>query len=59
MVAAQSAQNVHAKLQIRASGLPAGRSRSQHSQFGALFVIESRVLRAEFRFENNGYYVIH
>ncbi len=30
----QSAQNVHSKVQIRASALSGGRSRSQHSQFG-------------------------
>ena len=38
-VAAQSAQNVHSKVQIRASGLSGGRSRSQHSQFGLSFII--------------------
>src|SRR3954467_8400191 len=37
-VAAQSAQNVHSKVQIRASGLSGGRSRSQHSQFGFSFI---------------------
>jgi len=31
---AQSAQKVHSKLQMRASLLSGGRSRSQHSQFG-------------------------
>jgi hypothetical protein len=30
----QSAQNVHSKLQMRASALPGGKSRSQVSQFG-------------------------
>jgi hypothetical protein len=38
-VAAQSAQNVHSKVQIRASGLSGGRSRSQHSQFGFSFIM--------------------
>src|SRR3954447_17860935 len=38
-VAAQSAQNVHSKVQMRASGLSGGRSRSQHSQFGFSFIM--------------------
>jgi hypothetical protein len=38
-VAAHSAQNVHSKLQIRASGLSGGRSRLQHSQFGFSFIM--------------------
>jgi hypothetical protein len=38
-VVAHSAQNVHSKLQIRASGLSGGRSRSQHSQFGFSFIM--------------------
>jgi hypothetical protein len=38
-VAAQPAQNVHSKVQIRASGLSGGRSRSQHSQFGFSFIM--------------------
>lgn len=33
-VVTQSAQNVHSKVQIIASGLSGGRSRSQHSQLG-------------------------
>jgi hypothetical protein len=32
--AAHSEQNVHSKLQMKASSLVGGRSRSQHSQFG-------------------------
>src|SRR3954447_3392463 len=38
-VAAQSAQNVHSNVQMRASGLSGGRSRSQHSQFGFSFIM--------------------
>src|SRR4051794_34993277 len=38
-VAAHAAQNVHSKVQIRASGLSGGRSRSQHSQFGFSFIM--------------------
>src|SRR5436190_10781854 len=33
-VSTQSAQKVHSKVQMRASGLSGGRSRSQHSQLG-------------------------
>jgi hypothetical protein len=43
-VAAQSAQNVHSKVQIRAAGLSGGRSRSQHSQFGFTFIMTGRFL---------------
>jgi hypothetical protein len=41
---AQSAQNVHSKEQIRASGESGGRSASQHSQFGRIsnIVISNR-----------------
>jgi len=38
-VSAQCWQNVHSKLQIRASGLSAGRFISQHSQLGFIFSI--------------------
>jgi hypothetical protein len=43
-VAAHSAQNVHSKLQMRASGLSGGRSRSQHSQFGLSFIMAGSFL---------------
>jgi len=33
---AHSAQNVHSKVHILASGAPFGRSQSQHSQFGRI-----------------------
>jgi len=46
-VSAQSAQNVHSNVQIRASGDPFGRSRSQHSQFGRS--VSTRWPRAETR----------
>jgi hypothetical protein len=36
---AQSAQNVHSKVQIRASAASGGRSLSQHSQLGLSFNI--------------------
>jgi hypothetical protein len=43
-VAAQSAQNVHSKVHIRASRLSGGRSRSQHSQFGFSFIMTRPLL---------------
>jgi hypothetical protein len=45
-VAAQAAQNVHSKVQIRASGLSGGRSRSQHSQFGFSFIMAGLLVAA-------------
>ncbi len=36
---AQASQNVHSNVQMRASGLSGGRSRSQHSQFGLSSII--------------------